>query len=579
MINYIKQLLVLILVLNVNQMVSQEKENDTLDTDVVNVVKPYTPSVSDAFKIKETPTLDDDVTNTKKNVNYNIYSIPVASTFTPAKGKAAVVDKAEKEKLYDNYASLGVGTYTTILGELYLNHALNRTESIGGYINHHSSGGDIDGVLLDDDFINSKINLNYKQSLRDVSWNIEGGYQLQAYNWYGLDTDYFDETAVGNINPKHVFNTIHIAGDINFDDLFLNDGSLLFRRFSDDEGSGENRFVAKTGFNFNIGDHELLSNIKLDYLGGSFDRNYGVDTELKYSNLQLGFSPTYKIKKDDLTVDFGATFYYMNDMENSDSKFFIYSNIQATYRLVDDILIVYGGVTGDLIQNSYFGFAQQNPFVSPTLFVSPTDQQYNGFVGMKGKLSNNMSYNVKGSYFSEKNKVLFVNNTAYTNPVDEENYFYGNSFGTVYDDMTTLSIFGELNVDVNRNFTLGLKAEYFIYDTDNQGEAWNLPDVTGSLFMDYQIDKHWFAGANLYYVGERKDAYIIFFDNNIDSESSIKTLDSYFDANAHVGYKINDQFSVYAKANNIANQDYQRYVNYPVQGIQFLAGLTYKFDF
>ena len=57
------------------------------------------------------------------------------------------------------------------------------------------------------------------------------------------------------------------------------------------------------------------------------------------------------------------------------------------------------------------------------------------------------------------------------------------------------------------------------------------------------------------------------------------SLDSYFDANAHIGYKINDRLSIFAKANNIANQDYQRWLNFSVQGIQILAGITYQFDF
>jgi hypothetical protein len=38
--------------------VSQKKE--TIGSEVVNVVKPYTPTISDAFKIKEMPNLDDD---------------------------------------------------------------------------------------------------------------------------------------------------------------------------------------------------------------------------------------------------------------------------------------------------------------------------------------------------------------------------------------------------------------------------------------------------------------------------------------------------------------------------------------
>ena len=92
---YIKTFVTLSIFLTVSLSFSQERENDTIDTDVVNVVKPYTPTISDAFKVKETPTLDDEETSTKKDVKYNIFSIPVASTFTPAKGKAADVEKAE----------------------------------------------------------------------------------------------------------------------------------------------------------------------------------------------------------------------------------------------------------------------------------------------------------------------------------------------------------------------------------------------------------------------------------------------------------------------------------------------------
>ena len=65
----------------------------------------------------------------------------------------------------------------------------------------------------------------------------------------------------------------------------------------------------------------------------------------------------------------------------------------------------------------------------------------------------------------------------------------------------------------------------------------------------------------------------------INSTPFTVILDSYFDANAHLGYHVNDQISVFAKANNINNKGYQRWQNFPVQSIQFLAGATFKFDF
>ena len=64
----IKSITFLITVLITTVMFSQNirQTSDTINTEVVNVVKPYTPKISDAFKLKETPSLDDDVTATKK---------------------------------------------------------------------------------------------------------------------------------------------------------------------------------------------------------------------------------------------------------------------------------------------------------------------------------------------------------------------------------------------------------------------------------------------------------------------------------------------------------------------------------
>ena len=558
---------------------SQDKKNDTLTTGVIDVVKPYEPTISDAFKVKEVATLDDETTETKKEIKYNIFSFPVASTFTPAKGKAAVVEKKAPLKLYDNYASLALGTYNTVLGEVYLNHSLNRNENIGGYVSHQSSGGGIESVVLDDDFINSKLEVNYANKQRYMSWNVDGGFQFQHYNWYGLSDIYTDDSRlVNNLNVGHSFMDAHVGGDISFEDTYINSGSVFFRRFSDNQGSGENRFIVKAKIDVPINEVEISTDIKIDYLGGGFDRNYDGSEALNYGNFQIGLSPSFQLKQDDLTVDLGVALYYMNDIEYGDNKFFIYPNIKASYRVVDDIVIAYGGITGDLIQNSYYEFANVNPFVSPTLFITPTDQVYNFFVGLKGKVSSTMSYNISGSYISDSDKALFKSNIT-KNITAQNSYDYGNSFGVVYDNVETFGVAGELNVDVNRNFKLGIKGAYFAYNSDNEAEAWNLPDITGSLFFDYQIDEHWFTGANLFFVGERKDQIGLEGSFLPEDLTQNVTLDSFFDVNAHVGYHINEQFSFFAKVNNIANQEYQKWVNYPVQGLQFLAGVTYKFDF
>ena len=564
-----------ILLLSITLSFAQRTGNDTINTGVIDVVKPYTPTISDAFKVKEVPALDDVAAPTKKEIKYNIFSFPVASTFTPAKGKAQGLEKAKKEVYYDNYASLGVGNFTTVLGELYVNHAFNRNESIGGHISHHSSGGGIKDLEFDDNFLDSKINLNYTKQLRELSWNAEGGFQYQNFNWYGVPESQIAAANVANIETNHAFINAHVGGGVSFNDTYINSAEIMFRRFADNQNSGENRLSLKTLVDVPFRDTEIATTLKIDYLGGGFERAYTTNDALEDGNFQVGLSPSYKFEKNDLTLNLGFSAFYLNDLEASENKFFVYPNIKASYNLASDVLIAYGGITGDLIQNSYHGFATKNSFVSPTLFVTPTDQQYNAFLGLKGKLTSTMSYDISGSYVSEKNKALFRNNEIIAT---DEAYTFGNSFGVIYDNVATFGAAGQINVDVNRNFKLALKAEYFNYDTKGQLEAWNLPELKGSVFLDYQISEKWFTGANLFFVGERKDQ---FFEANplISSVPQIVTLDSYFDANAHAGYHINNQLSAFLKLNNIANQGYEQWQNFPVQTFQVLAGATYKFDF
>ena len=98
--------------------------------------------------------------------------------------------------------------------------------------------------------------------------------------------------------------------------------------------------------------------------------------------------------------------------------------------------------------------------------------------------------------------------------------------------------------------------------------------------MDYQISEQWFFGANLFYVGEREDLDRQVLAGPLPPIPSdvILTLDGFFDVNAHAGYRFNEQLSIFVKASNIANNDYQRWANFRVQTFQALAGVSYKFD-
>ena len=145
-----------------------------------------------------------------------------------------------------------------------------------------------------------------------------------------------------------------------------------------------------------------------------------------------------------------------------------------------------------------------------------------------------------------------------------------------------MSLFGELKADFSKNLTFGINGTYYNYSSDTQAEAWNLPQLKIGTTLDFDINKKWYAGANVFFVGERKDLISVQSDAAVFPpmfDSTEVTLDSYFDLNAHVGFKYNARLTAFLKGNNLANQQYNRWANFPVQGIQVLIGANYKFDF
>lgn len=563
-----------------------QKKEENIGSEVVNVVKPYTPTVSDASKIQESPVLDDETNAKKETINYTIFSFPVASTFTPAKGKAEGVEKEAKEKFYNNYATIGFGNYRNLNAELFVNQELVNNDYVGGMFRHLSSQGGINNVKLDNWFYDTALDAFYGANSDRLSWNMDLGYQNQVYNWYGLPMDFGNSlseadknTLIGSIDSKHSYNGISLGGKIEFYDSVFREISTKYRHFADSFDSSENRFYVKPSLKFDVSEQTVKTDIIVDYVGGTFQKNYeNTNTEpLKYGFANIGLSPSFNLQENGWDVSLGAKFFYSIDQQGNDSKFLVYPNINVSYPVVEDLMIFYAGAEGGLEQNSYMDFVKENPFVSPTLTIKPTDKQYDIFAGLKGKLTSNVSYNIKGAYSNERNKALYKSQDYRENAANED-YAFGNTFQVVYDDVKTARFSGDLKADFSQNVSFSVGGTFSTYKNAMQQEAWNLPTVELNSSLDFNITPKWFAGAKVFYIGERKDMQL-----NSDivyiTQPEPTTLKSYFDVNAHLGYKYNSQITGFLKLNNISNNSYQKWMNYPVQGFQVLIGANFKFDF
>jgi len=547
-----------------------QQEKDSINTEVINVVTSYTPAISDAFKAKDNPLIKEN-TEKSKNIRYQIHSSPIRSTFRPNIGGYRSAKTAGKKRLYPNYIKAGYGNYGTPLLEAFL-YKRKKEHEIDFFLYNKASNGGIDKVLLNDAYLNTQLELGYKNTQRSYNWETNITYHRDAYNWYGLPSDItFDENTLNSISEKQVYNTIGINGVLNLNKGKLKSAAISILNFSDKFESKEMQIGLYPRFELPIDKYKIVTDVGLEVLNGEFKKEYETATKINYGYLTFGTHAYFPIQNDNFFFSIGAKIKYNADLENdSNSKFKFYPDVKVDYVIVDELLNIYAGLNGDLKQNTYQSLVSKNPYISPNNILLPTDNSFTVFGGLKGKLSANIDYNASASFSNEDNKALFKKNKSLTDGTTAvtNGYEAGNSFGIVYDNIKIFDLYGEINTILTNTISAGATMNIKSYSLTKEAEAWNLPSFTASAYGKYTFEK-WTGKAELFFVGKRKD-----YDLDADK---LLFLDAYGDLNLNVAYEFSSKWSAFIDANNVLNKNYERFANFEVQGFQILGGFTYRF--
>mgnify|MGYP000299941927 CR=1 FL=1 len=557
---------------------AQEKQNDTIKTDELIITKKYSPTVNDAFKIKPKPQSKDTSTVKRSNIDYSIINIPVASTFTPSKGKASNIERQPRPQLYDNYASLGAGSFANIIGEFYGNIDISRNQELAVSLDHFSSSGGVDGILLDDDFVNSQLGLDLITQTRYYDWNayLKGGFQ--SVNWYGINNaalSSITENEFNSIDPAQSYMNVNAGGSFSPNQSFLDQALLDYSLFSDDFSNTEHFINLQPEFNIYFLDQLVETDLQVDYVSGSFSEINSIQTDRDYSFLNLRLYPHLLFEQGGFSADLGAQVVYNSDVEQSNSDIYVYPKVNLNYEINDANFVAFAGAKGNLEQNRYQSFVDENPFVQPYLQITPTNQQLNAYAGLKGKLFDNLSFRINGSYETKENYAFFSSLPFSGQSNRDQGFEYGNAFDIIYDDLETLSFKSSLQFDFSSDLQMGFRAAFNSYSTDNLTDALNLPELTYSFNSSYNINDKWSVSGMIFYQGERND---FAETTNATGDFPLVTIDDYLDVNLHSSYQINEQLAVFIKGNNLLEGNYRRWKDYRVQSLQILGGLRFQFD-
>lgn len=564
------------------------KKKDTVKTEVVEIETRYNPKIADANKIVKKPTIKILEKSKRKKLVYSIFSAPVASTFVPKTGVVKGIDVGVKERIFNNFVALGYGNYASPYTEMYFHYNSKFENDFGLHLKYSGSQENLRNSVLNSTFSNIETTVFYSQNERFYKWKTYLSAKRNSYNWYGLPDLNFSPLAIGQIEEQQNYNQFNLGGEISFEDSKIEIVKFDLQYFTDAWNSSELYADGLAIFKFPVdflfrNSNEISISTQMEYLRGRFQQSYSSDAPLDHHFLTLNASPRYKFKWGAIAIDLGTKLFLSFDIENELQHFLVYPDVNVQFPIVKDFVSVYGGISGGLTTNNFASFTEQNPYVSPTLFMTQTNQKYHAFGGLNALATNDLSVHLGISRKNEEDKPLFIRNnsksdgaTTSLNGSDLKGFEYGNSFSVIYDDVITMTFSGELAYEASKYVSVSTSLRYHAFDTRNSAEAWNLPNTEASILAKFK-KKNWYGSASINYFGDRKDALYsgIYPSNTI----GIQTIAGFVDANLNGGYHFNDQFTVFVKMNNFINGKYQQFANFDVQGFQAILGLSYKFDF
>lgn len=456
---------------------------------------------------------------------------------------------------YNNYVKLGAGNFNTFFGEGFAGYTVTPNLAVEGSVRHLSSGiGPVDGKNSSQ--ADTRVRLTGKYLTDAFKFQADLGYDRNAYNFYGYSREYARRT---DFNPdllKQRLNTVNFglgienANTDNAIDYSLKTSITSLRdRFNAAETDWGTNFRASLGIT-----DKVFALVDADAYVTQRSDGPIVDNR----NL-FRVKPTFKYVSPLLTVTAG-----INAVNETDKRQNI-NNTRAFPVLDIDLTPVgnihfFAGVNGDIDRNTLRSFLTENKWLAREVPLLNSTKNIDIYGGSKGALGGGFSYEGRVSYASYRNFAVF-NNTI----PDTTKFFVLYDAGTA----KVLTISAQIAYAQKDKFRSSLRGDFFNYGIDRLEDAWGRPRTTATWTNSYVLNKKLFITADLYfYEGIRNKN----FTTNI-----AYTLKPIYDANVKIDYFLGKQVSAFVSLNNIFGQQYQRYLYYQVQGLNFLGGISYSF--
>lgn len=530
----------------------------------IEVIRPYKPVLAEAVKLRRSPDLST-VKTYKAKFNYSLTDRKLELNSDIQKLQAQQLADERAAELMNSYVKAGVGSLATLLGEAYVNIGRDEALQAGAFFRHFSQ----EGKLNKQNENNQQLSI-FGRSIGDKG-TLSGrlNYERHGLFFYGID----DARPTLNPNPqRQVLNFFEVEGEavnkFTADENALSYAAKVNAYLFNDKFDASEKAVSITGYlnkrisGFNLG---LAANTEI---GNTKDMKTSV------SNNLLRLNPYIKLQTKGVKITAGINF-VQEFGEFSDTR--IFPAVTADFTLIPDFLQVFGEIKGDVNRNTLKNFTDENPFLNSNIAIQNSVEKMSISGGIKGTGGPGFGY--KARFYSKKitDMPYFVNNF--------DNF---NKFDVLYDfgNMKLLGIEGEISVQVSDQLRWTGKLNMEDYKPASEQESYFKPQLRISSNFSYTYNKKLTLNANVVIQDDSKakvyNANPLSPDGTYPpvpdlTKESVVNVKGFVDLGIGAEYKINNRFSAFAKANNVLNTKYSRFLYYRTNGINIFGGISYSF--
>jgi len=519
---------------------------DTSKRRTIEVTSTFKPVLRQTAKINmnATPPVED---TAKPKLQYTLPDQNLLFDYIPGNLKPLAMN-IDTGGRWDNnsYIKAGFGSQRTPFVQTGISFGDGKTAGLNIYAKHVASTGKRDFQ----DFSHTDASLNgFYQTSKNIEWDAMLGMKSDQTYKYGYEPE---DLSFPTDSLKQRFQTW--MGQVSLHNIAPTSFGLSYSPqvrvhvFNDNRNNTESNTYVNLPLEKTVG-----SNFAID-LGLTFDlTRYKPDGKVAIDNTAYFIAPSVVYRTANVNIQAGLR----PTWDNGDPK--IYPNILAEIGTPDKRFNFIAGWTGYLRKTTYEYLASINPWI-----WAPANENNTGiierYIGFKGSVDSHFSFSTKVGYNTLTNQPLFVNDSS-----------DGKSFIVLNESkMNVLHYDGEIGYTQQEKFSFkaGFRLNKYMDLKDNP-KAYGLLPAELNASMRVQILKDLYLSSDLFAWGGPQ------YRNPDGSSAQQKGA---FDLNAGLDFQITKNLKLWTQFNNLFNQQYQRWNQYPVYGFNFLAGVIFAFD-